>query len=70
MLVLSRKTGESIVIPDCDLVVTVVAVNGSRVKLGLEAPRQIDIKRGELYERSLALRDVVATDSASPQLPR
>lgn len=47
MLVLSRKEGECLVIGD-RIVVTVVHIDGGRVKLGVEAPRQIGIRREEL----------------------
>ena len=50
MLVLSRKLSESIVIND-DIVVTVLGVQGDRVRLGIEAPGEIPVHRKELYEK-------------------
>lgn len=47
MLVLSRKIGQSIVIGE-KITVTVVAVKGNRVRLGIEAPEQIGVFRSEL----------------------
>lgn len=47
MLVLSRKQQESIQISD-DIVVTVLAICGGRVRIGIEAPRQIRVVRTEL----------------------
>jgi carbon storage regulator len=47
MLVLSRKLGEKIVISD-DIVITVVAIKGNQIRLGVEAPRQTPVWRGEL----------------------
>lgn len=49
MLVLGRKAGERILIGE-DVVVTVVAVGGERVKLGIEAPRETRVWRGELKD--------------------
>lgn len=49
MLVLSRKAGESISI-DHEIKVTVLSVRGSRVRIGLEAPDDVDIVRSELVE--------------------
>jgi carbon storage regulator len=50
MLVLSRKCGEAIVIAD-GITVTVLEVQGSRVKLGIAAPGNTPIHRRELHER-------------------
>ena len=51
MLVLSRKPGETIVVGD-DIIVTVVAITGNRIKLGIEAPPEVTIKRRELLFES------------------
>jgi carbon storage regulator len=44
MLVLSRKVGESIKLAD-DIEITVLAVDNQRVRLGIRAPRNIDVRR-------------------------
>ena len=69
MLVLSRKVGESIVI-DGDIVVSVSSVQGGRVKLCIEAPRDRRISRGELTEQSLLTirQDARPVSKAVPQL--
>lgn len=48
MLVLTRKVKESIMIGD-DIEITVLAVEGDQVKLGIHAPRHVDIHRKEIY---------------------
>jgi carbon storage regulator (csrA) len=48
MLVLTRKKGESIVIQD-NIEVTVLSVEGDTVKIGISAPRNVDIFRQEIY---------------------
>lgn len=48
MLVLKRKTGEAIQIGD-DIELIVLSIEGDQVKLGINAPRQIDIHRKEIY---------------------
>lgn len=48
MLILTRKTGESIMIGD-DIAITVLRVMGDTVKIGIEAPRSIPIYREEIY---------------------
>ena len=50
MLVLSRKLNESIFI-DEHIVVTVVGIRGDRVRLGIEAPREMPVHRNEVHER-------------------
>lgn len=47
MLVLSRKRNESVVIND-QIVVTVVEVRGDKVRLGIQAPRDVPIHRSEI----------------------
>jgi carbon storage regulator CsrA len=47
MLVLSRKEGESVVI-DGEIVVTILEIRGSQIRLGIEAPREVPVLRGEL----------------------
>ena len=49
MLVLSRQRDQSIIIGD-NVVVTVVDVRGDKVKLGIEAPKEIPVHRQEVYE--------------------
>lgn len=53
MLVLSRKVGESICIGE-DVVISVVKVSGNRVRLGISAPRNVDVLRSELPQWSAA----------------
>lgn len=49
MLVLSRKKGESIIIQD-NITITVLSVDGENVKLGISAPKEVDIFRKEVFE--------------------
>lgn len=48
MLVLSRKKNESIIIGD-NVTITVVEVRGDKVRLGIEAPREVPIHRSEVH---------------------
>jgi carbon storage regulator len=50
MLILGRKIGEKVMIGD-NIVVSVLGVNGSQVRLGFNAPEDVDIHREEVYER-------------------
>lgn len=49
MLVLSRHRNQSVVIGD-DIVVSVVDIRGDKVRLGVEAPREVSVHRKEVYE--------------------
>ena len=49
MLVLSRKKNESIVINN-DIRIVVVEIRGDKVRLGVEAPREVPVHRREVYE--------------------
>ena len=49
MLVLSRKAGETIQIAD-DIEIKILEVKGDTVRIGIEAPKSIDIVRGELIQ--------------------
>lgn len=48
MLCLSRKVDESIWISD-DIVVTVISIDGNRVRLGIKAPTEVPVYREEIY---------------------
>lgn len=50
MLVLCRKRGETVVI-DNEITVTVVSVQGDRVKLGFTGPPTVPIHREEIYQK-------------------
>ncbi|APZ93174.1 carbon storage regulator CsrA [Fuerstiella marisgermanici] len=59
MLVLSRKKSESIVIND-DIVVTVVEVRGDKVRLGIQAPREVPVHRKEVLDAIMRERGAAA----------
>jgi carbon storage regulator CsrA len=51
MLVLTRKVGEKLVVPQCQLTVTILDVTSGRVRLGVTAPAHLVVHRSEVYER-------------------
>jgi carbon storage regulator len=51
MLVLNRKLGERILVPYCELAVTVIAVEGQAVRLGISAPKHIAVYREEVWQQ-------------------
>lgn len=66
MLVLSRKKSESIVIND-DITITIVEVRGDKVRLGIQAPREVPVHRKEVLD--LIVRENQKTESSNENLP-
>jgi carbon storage regulator len=62
MLVLTRRCGEQLVIAD-DIIVTVVAVEGNKIRLGIDAPPWIRVDRQEVHDRRLADQAAVSASS-------
>lgn len=52
MLILSRKTGETVVVED-DIRVTVLDAGNNRVQLGIVAPKEVLVLREEVYKRTM-----------------
>ena len=50
MLILTRGVGETIMIGE-DVAVTVFAVQGNQVRIGVNAPKEVAVHREEIYER-------------------
>ena len=71
MLVLTRKSGESIRIGE-GIVVTILDGNGNQVKVGISAPRELSIHREEVYQRIKEenLASAAAGESATETLMR
>ncbi|MEZ6058664.1 MAG: carbon storage regulator [Planctomycetaceae bacterium] len=53
MLVLSRKVDESIVLPDLGITIKVVSLGNGRVRLGVDAPREVTVLRSEILEEPM-----------------
>jgi carbon storage regulator len=62
MLVLSRKKNESIVINN-DITIVVVEIRGDKVRLGVEAPKEVPVHRREVYD---AIRRNSRPDTEAP----
>lgn len=69
MLVLTRKIDESIVIGD-SIVLTVLAIEGEQVKLGINAPREVTILRQEVFravQDQVKIQEMLAEETKSDQ---
>lgn len=51
MLILTRKAGEKVLIGGEDIQVMLIAVNGTQAKIGIKAPRHLEVHREEVYAR-------------------
>lgn len=65
MLVLSRKTGESIFIAD-NIEVTVIEVRNGKVRLGFRCPDDVSVLRKEVYDREAGNEPVTPSGCAAP----
>ena len=63
MLVLSRKAEQSLLLGD-DIIVTVLGIEGDRVKLGIEAPRSVAVLRQEVYQQLRSSNTTAATTTS------
>jgi carbon storage regulator len=69
MLILTRRAGEALRIGD-DIEVTVMAVNGSQVRIGINAPRNIAVDREEIAERKRRDRETAGRPANGPGADR
>jgi carbon storage regulator len=66
MLVLSRRKGEQVVLPGYGVAITVLEVKGKTIRLGIAAPRDVDIFRGELVPQATPVASAsAAAESAT-----
>jgi carbon storage regulator len=68
VLVLTRRSGESVMIGD-QVVVTVVEVRGDVVRLGIEAPREVRVHREEVY-RAVGEANAAAAKASEDDISR
>jgi carbon storage regulator len=66
MLVLTRRVGEWITIGD-DVRVRVVSTKGDQVQLGVEAPREIAVHRGEIFDQIRAELEAARLSATDPE---
>lgn len=70
MLILTRRAGESVIIGD-EIEVSVLAIKGNQVRLGVNAPRTVSVHRQEIYVRIQQEQEAgsAASDPARPPAP-
>lgn len=69
MLVLTREVSERIRIGD-NIIVTVLDIKGTKVRLGIDAPRDVPVHRDEVDEAVQAQKPVEERQPLPPRLPR
>jgi carbon storage regulator len=69
MLVLSRRESEQISIPELGITLQVIRIKGNSVKIGIDAPPEIRVLRGELQPRSELAQPAVPTSSVPYSTP-
>jgi len=67
MLVLSRKQNQEIIIGD-NIKITVVKMKGNTVRLGIEAPREVNVLRGELPRHESSKREFANSEESQAEM--
>lgn len=63
MLVLSRRKNEQIIVGDGDVIFTIVEIRGDKVRIGVDAPKEVPVHRKEVY-------DAIRRDAANREKPQ
>lgn len=60
MLILTRRVGETLMVGD-DITFTIMGINGGQVRVGINAPREIEVHREEIYRKIQAKKELKCT---------
>lgn len=60
MLILTRRIGESLIIGDKEITITILGQRGNQIRIGIEAPKHVQVHREEVFMR---IQDTVENES-------
>ena len=60
MLILTRRMGESIIIGDNKITITILGMRGCQVRVGIEAPKDIQVHREEIFYKIKDMKEMEA----------
>lgn len=67
MLILTRRVGETVVIGDASVTVTVLGVKGNQVRIGINAPKSVAVHREEIFQRIQREQEILAAAKQPPK---
>lgn len=65
MLILTRRLGEKVIIGG-NVIISVLGIKGGQIRIGIDAPRDVQVNREEIYLRILKEQEALSDSSVTP----